>query len=153
MQWRSLSIVKYKSSLITQWWSNINNSPPSTPSGTWKYVYHLYPYILLLNYTMQGLHVHSGLTRTQSPWHFTKHSTSEINHILKPLKPSALTKQPSIHPFWYLEVHYILLLHHAMQGLHSTLTSTQLPWHFTTSVRQNLIQTTSYNQTLFTFPF
>ena len=95
--------------------------------------------------TFPGLHVHSGLTRTQSPWHFTKHSTSEINHILKPLKHSALTKQPSIHPFWYLEVHYILLLHHAMQGLHSTLTSTQLPWHFTTSVRQNLIQTTSYN--------
>ena len=38
---------------------------------------------------------------------------------------SALTKQPSIHPFWCLEVHYILLLDHAMQGVHSALTSTQ----------------------------
>ena len=64
MQWRSPSIVKYKSLLSTQWWSNINNSLPSTPSGAWKYVHHLYPYILLLNYTMQGLH--STLTTTHA---------------------------------------------------------------------------------------
>ena len=101
MQWRSPSIVKYKSLLSTQWWSNINNSLPSTPSGALKSTTCILTsyYLYLIMPCMAYMYIHS---RTQFLRHFTKHGTSEINHILKPsalpIHPPLLVPGSPLHP-------------------------------------------------------